>query len=196
LRTDGHGVIEAEECFRHIVGHANVNGTVGVVPVEVQTDVEVAGPVNGDGVLALKDFNEMASMLLSDVLYPKIINHEAEVNGPFVVREEAGSVGLLDVAIFLLVDNEVVVGKDTGLGEAVHAFVNFTIDKTIDREGCESLVLNYGGWDFLQSHAHVLWSCHWRVQIKVLYVKRHELGARCGYDTVEVQFGCLEVGTF
>jgi hypothetical protein len=30
----------------------------------VQTDIEVAGPVNGDGVLALKDFNEMASTLL------------------------------------------------------------------------------------------------------------------------------------
>jgi hypothetical protein len=78
LRNGGHGVIEAEECFSHIVGHANVNGAVGVVPVEVQPDVEVAGPVNGDGLLALKDFNEMASMFLSDVLDAKIINHDAE----------------------------------------------------------------------------------------------------------------------
>jgi hypothetical protein len=75
LQTFGHGVIEAEECFRHIVGHANVHDTVGVVP---QTNVEVAGPVNGDGVLALKDVNEMASMFLAEVLYPKIINHEAK----------------------------------------------------------------------------------------------------------------------
>jgi hypothetical protein len=78
LRTGGHGVIEAEECFCHIVEYANFNGAVGVVPVEVQTDIEVAGPVNGDGVVALKNFNEMASMLFSNVLDPKIINHKAE----------------------------------------------------------------------------------------------------------------------
>jgi hypothetical protein len=29
-----------------------------------------------------------------------------------------------------------------------------------------------------------------------LYVKRHELGAGCGEDTVEEQFGGLEVGSF
>jgi hypothetical protein len=47
-------------------------------------------------------------------------------------------VGRLDVAIFLEVADEVVVGQDAGLGEAVHAFVDFAEDKTIDRDGVRS----------------------------------------------------------
>jgi hypothetical protein len=39
FRTVGHDVVEADECFGHIVGHANVNGSVSLVPVLMQTDV-------------------------------------------------------------------------------------------------------------------------------------------------------------
>jgi hypothetical protein len=96
----------------------------------------------------------------------------------------------LDVAIFREVDDNFVVGKDAGLGEAVHVFVNFAIDKTIDGDGFESVVLDDGGGDVLHSYAHVLWSVHGRVQIKVLYVKRHAFGVGCGDDTFEEQFFC------
>jgi hypothetical protein len=78
LRTGRHVVIEAEVCFCHIVGHADVDGAVGIVPIEIQTNVEVAGPVNGEGVLALEYFKDMARMILSDVLDAKIVNDEAD----------------------------------------------------------------------------------------------------------------------
>jgi hypothetical protein len=104
--------------------------------------------------------------------------------------------GQLHVAIFLQVDDAVVVGQDAGLGKAVNAFVNFAVNKTIDGDGLESVVLDDGGWDVLQCHAHVFWACHWRVQIKILDVKRHELGAGCRDDSVEEPFGRLKVGTF
>jgi hypothetical protein len=43
-------------------------------------------------------------MFLSNVFDSKIVDHEAEGNGTGFVREEAGSVRRLDVAIFLEVD--------------------------------------------------------------------------------------------
>jgi hypothetical protein len=60
----------------------------------------------------------------------------------------------------------------------------------------ESVVLDDGGWDVLHYHAHVFGAGHWRVQLKSLDVERHELGARCIDDTVEEQFGRLDVSTF
>jgi hypothetical protein len=41
----------------------------------VQTNVEVAWPVNGDGVLALEYFNELACMFLHNEVYANIVDH-------------------------------------------------------------------------------------------------------------------------
>jgi hypothetical protein len=57
------------------------------------------------------------------------------------VREEAWCVGRLDIAIILEVNNQVVGGENANLGEAVHAFVDFDVDKTIDGNELESVIL-------------------------------------------------------
>jgi hypothetical protein len=56
---NGLDMVETEECCGHIVGHADVDGAVGVVPLQMQSNVEFAGPINGDGVFALEYLNEI-----------------------------------------------------------------------------------------------------------------------------------------
>jgi hypothetical protein len=102
-----------------------------------------------------------------------------------MVHKEDGRVGRFDVAIFLQVDDEVVVGEDASLGEAFHAFVDFAVDETIHGDELESVILDDGSWDVFQCHSHVLRVCLWGVQMKIFYFDGHELGAGGGDDTVQ-----------
>jgi hypothetical protein len=110
-------------------------------------------------------------MFLSELLDAEVVYNEAQGNGTCSMCEKDGNVRQLDVAIFLEVDDEVVVCQDTGLGEAVHTLVAFAVDKTMDCDGVESVVRDDGAWNFLQCHAHVFGACHGCAQVDILYVK-------------------------
>jgi hypothetical protein len=85
------------------------------------------------------------------------------------MREEAVREERLDVSLLLKVDYKVVVGEDDGLGEAVHAFFDFAVDKTIDSDVFECVMFNDSSWDVFEFHSHVLRARHWRVHIKKLF---------------------------
>jgi hypothetical protein len=70
-------------------------------------------------------------MLLDNIIDTKIVDHKAEGNGTGDVHEEARGVGQLDIAIFGKVEDQVIIGQDAGLWKAIHAFVDFSVDKTI-----------------------------------------------------------------
>ena len=108
---------------------------VDVVPLEGDATVEDAFPIGGDVVLVGEDFLEVFSMFAANILDTEVVNYEAESNGTSFVDKEAGSVFGLDVSMLGEVWDELVIGKASGLWEAIHALANFHIDKVVVDKG-------------------------------------------------------------
>jgi hypothetical protein len=69
------------ETFGNIIWHANVTGEVGVVTIQMKSDVEIFRPVNCYSVPLFKDVDEVLSMFLTDVLESKIVDYKTERDG-------------------------------------------------------------------------------------------------------------------
>ena len=67
-------VLELDESLFDIVGHVKMDFVVGIVPVHVDTNVMVAGPISGDLVMLFEDRLEMVGMCFTDIFGAKIIN--------------------------------------------------------------------------------------------------------------------------
>jgi hypothetical protein len=59
-------MLEFVECRGNVVWHGEINGAIGVVPVECEATVEAASPVGGDCVKVFEGFDEMPCVLVTD----------------------------------------------------------------------------------------------------------------------------------
>jgi hypothetical protein len=78
LRDVGWFVLELKEGTLYIVLHGDVNVAFGVVPVEVQTAVEVAFPINGGFVVVVDGVDEMEGIGFGEVFYSEVVNAECQ----------------------------------------------------------------------------------------------------------------------
>jgi hypothetical protein len=84
-------VSELVKSCRNIVGHQNVNILLGVVAFYGEATIQFTLPAGGDGVKILKDFDEVAGIVLADVLDAKVVDNKAEGDVAAPVTPEAGS---------------------------------------------------------------------------------------------------------
>ena len=138
----------------------------------------------------------MLGMFAADVLDAEVINHKGEENGARFMAEEAGGVFTLVVAVFGKVGNEGVVGDAAGLGEAIHAFVDFDVNVTFVDEGFKIVEFKNCLRDERDRDHHELGTGHRGVQVKVLDVHDHEACSWGGDNTVEEELGCGESSGF
>jgi hypothetical protein len=73
----------------------------------------------------------MLSMFFSHILYTKIIHDQCELDGASDMSPEALCEFGLTVAMDGQMTRKELVGKDNGLGKALHAFLNFNIHMAI-----------------------------------------------------------------
>lgn len=189
-------MFKAAQHLGNIAGHGKVNSVVDVVPLEGDAAVEGSFPISGDGVLIGEDFVEVFSMFAANILDTKVIDNEAESNGSSLVDEEAGSVFGLDVAMLGEVWDELVVGKSSGLWEAIHALANFHIDEVVVDKGLQVVLEHDGSWDLAHMNLHVFIAGHGCIQVEVFDIHGHEFGIGSGDDTVEKDFGSGECSSF
>jgi hypothetical protein len=127
----------------------------------------------------------MLGVFFVDMFHSKVIDDVAEGDGSCLMGEKSGSVSRLDVAILAEVEDKVVIGENSCLRETVLAFGDLEVDKSIDDEELETVVLYNGLGNIAQGNAHVFRSFHRGVEIEVLDVECHKLCGRCGDDAVE-----------
>jgi hypothetical protein len=63
LEARGWRMLEFVECHGNVVWHGEINGAIGIVPVECEAAVEAASPVGGD-----EGYDEMPCVLVTGVL--------------------------------------------------------------------------------------------------------------------------------
>ena len=70
---------ETFEGVRNLMWHRKVNAAGVIIRIKVESKVALAFPVLCNVIIFFDAFNEMVSMLLTNVLYPKIVHDEREI---------------------------------------------------------------------------------------------------------------------
>ena len=136
LRTGRRIMLELVEGICNVARHGDVDCAFGVIPFESHAEVAFARPFCGDGVKGFEGGNKVVSMFFTHILDSKIINNKAESDRSSCVAIETMGEFARMVAEFCKVFNKMVIGEDSGLWEAIHAFDNLCQDVTIVDEGC------------------------------------------------------------
>ena len=113
-----------------------------IVPFDVNTRKFVAGHVEMDPMELLENIAEMVEVFYPNILHPKVINYEAELDGtPFVTPEAWGGFGLV-ISLGKKVGLEEIVGKNAGLGKAITALANLEVDPSVMIATLKVVLLN------------------------------------------------------
>ena len=111
--------------------HGDVNISFVVVPVESETAVEVAGPVDSQVVVGSDGVDEMRGVGFGEILHAKVVDAESECCVPrAMVPEARGEWHGFVSGRFQFLD-ELVESEYASFFEAVHAATDFEVDVAV-----------------------------------------------------------------
>jgi hypothetical protein len=89
-------MFKLDEKVLNVARHTDTTPAGCVVPLDVNTHKLVTNHVELDPMELLENIAEMVEVFCPNILYPKVINYEAELDGmPFVAPEAWGGFGLV-----------------------------------------------------------------------------------------------------
>ena len=83
-------LFETFEGVRNIIWHVKVNAAVFIIKIKGDSEVALALPVLCNVIIIFDAFNEMVSMLLANIVYPKIFHDERETDRPPFMCPQTG----------------------------------------------------------------------------------------------------------
>jgi hypothetical protein len=117
-------MLKLDEKVLNIAKHTDATPAGCIVPFDVNTHKFVAGHVELKPMELLEHIAEMVEVFKPNILHPKVINNETELDGrPFVVPEAWGGLGLV-ISFSKEVGLEEIIGKNVCLGKAITALAN------------------------------------------------------------------------
>ncbi len=123
-------MFKLDEKVLNVAGHTDTTPAGCIVPLDVNTRKLVTNHVELDPMELLENIAEMVEVFCPNILHPKVINYEAELDGmPFVAPEAWSGFGLV-IFFSKKAGLEEVVGKNAGLGKAITALANLKVDCT------------------------------------------------------------------
>ncbi len=154
----------------NIAGHTDTTLAGCVVPFDVNTCKFVAGHVELDHMEVLENIAEMIEVFYHNILNPKVINYETELDGmPFVMPEAWGGFGLV-ISLSKKAGLEEIIGKNVGLGKAKIALANLEVDPPITIVTLKVVLLN----EFCQNVSiftvDVFGVWNWSIEVEVIEV--------------------------
>jgi hypothetical protein len=134
------------------------------VPFDVNTLIFVASHDELDPVELLENIAEMVKVFKPNILYPKIVNNETELDGtPFMAPEAWGGFGFV-ISFSKQAGSEEIIGKNASLGKAITALANFEVNPTV----------TLGPWSLYSSEFRqnvcTYRVRHWSVKVEVLEI--------------------------
>jgi len=123
-------VAKTFQSLGNIAGHGEFDRVCGVVQLEVEATKLCAGLINGDGVVLAEGGDEKVGSRLANILDAKVIDNESKHDWFGGVDKETGGVTGLNKTSRGELAHELLVGKEGGLGKAIHSAVNLDVDET------------------------------------------------------------------
>ena len=81
---------ESFDGVRNIIWHGKVKTAGFIIPIKGESEVAVAFPVLCNVIIIFYALNEMVSMFLTNILYPKIVRDERETDRPPFMCPQTG----------------------------------------------------------------------------------------------------------
>ncbi len=151
-------MFELDEKVLDVAGHTDTTPAGCVVLFDVNTRKLVAGHVELDPMELLENIADMVEVFYPNILHPKVINYETELDGtPFVAPEARGGFGLA-ISLSKKAGFEEIVGKNAGLGKAITALANLKVNPPITIATLKVILLNDFLWNVSNFKADVLGS--------------------------------------
>jgi hypothetical protein len=118
----------------------------------------------------LENIAEMVEVFYPNILHPKVIYYETELDGPpFVVPEAWGGVGLV-ISLSKKAGSEEIVGENAGLGKVITALANLKVDPPVTMATLQIIFFNEFCQNVSNFKADVFRVWHWSVKVEVLEV--------------------------
>jgi hypothetical protein len=129
-----------------------------------------AGHAELDPVELLDNIAEIVEMFYPNILHPKVINYETELDGtPFVAPEAWGGVGPV-ISLSKKAGSEKIIGKNAGLGKAIIALANLEVDPPVTIATLKNVFFNEFRQNVSNFNAEVFGVWHWSIEVEVLEV--------------------------
>jgi hypothetical protein len=174
-----------DEKVLDVAGHINTILAGCIVLFDVNTRKFVTGHVEVDPMELLENIAEMVEAFYPNILHPKIINYETELDGtPFVAPEAWGGFGLV-ISLSKKVGSEEIIGKNAGLGKAITVLANLKVDPPVMIATLKVVLLNKFCQNVSNFNADVFRVWHWSIKVEVLEVDGAEMCAWARKHTVE-----------
>jgi hypothetical protein len=77
------------------------------------------------------------------------------------------------------------IGKESGLGQTINAFLEFDDNKPVVDEWLKLVFAHDAGWNCAGWYSHVFVVLHWSVKVKIGDVHRHEFCSLFIHNTVQ-----------
>jgi hypothetical protein len=171
----------------NVAGHTDATPASCVVPFDVNICKFVASHVELDSVELLKNIAEMVKVFEPNILHPKVINYETELDGmPFVAPEARGEFGFV-ISLSKKAGSDKIVGKVAGLGKAITALANFEVNPTVTLATFKFVFLNEFCRNVCNYNANIFRVRHWGIKVEVLEVDGAEMCTWAREHAVEKQ---------
>ena len=178
--------VESGEGIGDVIGHGEMDFALGVIPVERESEVTFAFPVFSDVVMLFNGVDEMIGVFFADVFHSEIVDNEGERDRSPIVRPQTRCVLALVVSLVVEALLEELLGKDAGLGQAIHSPFYGDVHESI---GCylifELVMVNDIWWEVGHAHADIFVALKRGHQIEIGNVKGHEFGSLRGDDAIQ-----------
>jgi hypothetical protein len=129
----------------------------------------------------------MVEVFEPNILHPKVINNETELDGtPFVAPEAWGGFGFV-ISLSKKAGSEKIVGKNASLGKAITALANFEVNPTTTLATFKFVFLNEFHQNVCNFNVDIFRVRHWGIKVEVLEVDGAETCAWTREHTAEKQ---------
>jgi hypothetical protein len=163
-------MFELDEKIIDVAGHTDTTPAGCVVPFDVNTRKFVAGNVELHPRELLENIAEMVEVFYPNILHPKVINYETELDGmPFVAPEAWGGVSLV-ISLSKKAGSEEIVGKNASLGKAITALLILEVDPPITITTLKIVFFNEFCQNVSNFSADIFGVWHWSIEVEVLEV--------------------------
>ena len=126
-----HYVLVFQQLLFDVPGHRNIEGSCGIIPLEWDSAIQVAGPIFGEFVFFFQTIDQVFHMLSTNIFYAKLVNNKEECNRSGCVTPKARGVYTLIISVWFETLSEECIGQNTRLRESPNCAPNFPKDKAI-----------------------------------------------------------------
>ena len=126
------GLLEFEpfEGFRDIIWHGEVNDAGVIILIKIESKVALAFAILCDVIIFFDAFYEVVDMLLTNIIYSKIVDNERETDRPPFMCPQTGCNLALMVAMGIEACLKDCLGQDSTLGKPIHSALDDDINES------------------------------------------------------------------